>query len=637
MGQNGNEKKGEGKNMAGFVIECPNCGKYHMTQKRFFFFTKRTIDCDCGYTIHVKTDKVTTKVCPHCGNTIVYDQSKAKSAVCPVCKEKLNVGDGKTVVSFTCPTCACTLTADRSTATYTCPLCDTVVDVQQQLGKAKVAKAGVASLIKYEGDNTVFVWKHPLEDFNLGSQLIVHESQEALLFRNGRALDLFPAGRYTLETEKLPILNEFYKLPAGTEGAFHSEVYFINMAVQMGLRWGTDSKVRLFDPATGMHIELGASGQYNVRVIDSRKLVLKMVGTSMGLRQESQDSGVMSFQASFKPMILTQVKSRLPQIIKQNQINILEIDEQLALLSEGLRQSLNEYLADYGLEMTEFFVTTVVLPDDENFNRLRQQYADRFLNVREEQIKKETSTAALEREKVDMERQVLRAETEARMKVVRAQGEAESYRMQAQAEAEEMRMKGYTYQQETARQVGVGIATNSSAGGAGGMADIANLGMGLGMMGGVIHMTKDALNPMMETMTETPSALLSGWDCACGQKGNGGKFCQNCGKPQPQPDDTWDCDCGQKGNRGKFCQNCGKPRPQKEDAWDCECGQKGNGGKFCQNCGKPRPQKEDTWNCVCGKKGNRGKFCDECGKPRPAMNEQPASSPSAENEQGTEA
>lgn len=141
--------------MAGFVIECPNCGKYHMTQKRFFFFTKRTIDCDCGYTIHVKTDKVTTKVCPHCGNTIVYDQSKAKSAVCPVCKEKLNVGDGKTVVSFTCPTCACTLTADRSTATYTCPLCDTVVDVQQQLGKAKVAKAGVASLIKYEGDNTV--------------------------------------------------------------------------------------------------------------------------------------------------------------------------------------------------------------------------------------------------------------------------------------------------------------------------------------------------------------------------------------------------------------------------------------------------------------------------------------------------
>ena len=605
----------------GFVIECPNCGKYHMTQKKFFFFTKRTIDCDCGYTIHVKTDKVTTKVCPHCGNTVVFDQSKADSAVCPVCKEKLNVGDGRTVVQMTCPTCACTLTTDRSAKTYTCPLCDTEIDVQQQLGKAKVSRAGVASLIKYEGDNTVFVWKHPLEDFNLGSQLIVHESQEALLFRNGRAMDLFPAGRYTLETEKLPILNEFYKLPAGTEGSFHSEVYFINMAVQMGLRWGTDTKIRLFDPATGMHIELGASGQYNVRVIDSRKMVLKMVGSTLGMRQDSQNPNVISFQSSFKPMILTQVKSRLPQIIKQNQINILEIDEQLPLLSEGLRISLNEYLYEYGLEMPEFFVTTVVLPDDENFRRLRQQYADRYLNVREEEIKKETSAAALERERVDMERQVLRAETEARMKMAKAQGEAESYRMQAQAEAEEMRMKGYTYQQETARQVGVGAVSNGGlAGGAGGVGDIANLGIGLGMMGGVINMTKDALNPMMGTaqgMQQNAAAQLNGWTCECGQAGNMGKFCQNCGKPQPAPAETWDCECGQKGNTGKFCQNCGKPRPEKPAGWDCECGQKGNTGKFCQNCGKPRPEEGPrTWDCSCGKTGNTGKFCDECGKPR---------------------
>lgn len=581
--------------MGSFVIQCPNCGKYHMTQKKLFFFTKRTIDCDCGYTIHVKTDKVATKVCPHCGNTVVYDQSKADKAVCPVCKEKLNAGDGKTVASFTCPTCACTLSADRNAATYTCPLCETVIDVQQQLGKGAVSRAGVASLIKYEGDNSVFVWKHPIEDFNLGSQLIVHESQEALLFRNGRALDLFPAGRYTLETESLPILNNFYKLPAGTEGSFHSEVYFINMAVQMGLRWGTDSKIRLFDPATGMHIELGASGQFNVHVIDPRKLIVKMVGTSIGLKQEDDgSSNVVSFQTSFKPMILTQVKSRLPQIIKQNQINILEIDEQLPLLSEGLRVSINEYLAEYGLEMPEFFVTTVVLPDDDNFKRLRQQYADRYLNVKEEEIKKVTSAAALERERVDMERQVLRAETEARMKMAAARGEAESYKMQAEAEAQEMRMKGYTYQQETARQVGVGAVSNPGAANVGGLGDIANLGVSLGMMGGVMNLTKEALDPVLNTsqnLQQSASTQLGGWDCPCGQKGNTGKFCQNCGQPQPVPQsDSWDCPCGQTGNTGKFCQNCGKPRPSQPESWDCPCGQTGNTGKFCQNCGNPRPE-----------------------------------------------
>ena len=64
----------------------------------------------------------------------------------------------------------------------------------------------IASVIKYEGDNSTFIWKHPCEDFNTSSQLIVHEAQEAILFLNGQALDLFGPGRYTLETENIPIL-----------------------------------------------------------------------------------------------------------------------------------------------------------------------------------------------------------------------------------------------------------------------------------------------------------------------------------------------------------------------------------------------------------------------------------------------
>lgn len=60
--------------------------------------------------------------------------------------------------------------------------------------------AGIIQVIKYEGDNTTFIWKHPTEDFNLGSQLIVHESQRAIFFKDGQALDLFGPGRYTLST-----------------------------------------------------------------------------------------------------------------------------------------------------------------------------------------------------------------------------------------------------------------------------------------------------------------------------------------------------------------------------------------------------------------------------------------------------
>ena len=58
----------------------------------------------------------------------------------------------------------------------------------------------IVDILKYEGDDKTLVWKSDKEDFNTGTQLIVHESQEAVFFRDGQALDLFGSGKYTLET-----------------------------------------------------------------------------------------------------------------------------------------------------------------------------------------------------------------------------------------------------------------------------------------------------------------------------------------------------------------------------------------------------------------------------------------------------
>ena len=54
--------------------------------------------------------------------------------------------------------------------------------------------AQIAEIIKYEGDNSTFIWKHPSEDFNSLTQLIVHESQQAVFFMNGQALRLVRSG-----------------------------------------------------------------------------------------------------------------------------------------------------------------------------------------------------------------------------------------------------------------------------------------------------------------------------------------------------------------------------------------------------------------------------------------------------------
>lgn len=621
--------------MAKFVIECPNCGKY--AEAKTGFFARKKIDCACGYTINVKTDKLAARICPHCGNEVVFDQSKGEKAKCPVCHEPINtMAEQNKMEEFSCAQCGVRLQANKGAATYTCPVCDYVNDVQERLMAERIRKDGLASVIKYEGDNETLVWKHPIEDFNMGSQLIVHESQEAIFFRDGQALDLFGPGRYTLETQQLPLLEKFYQLPTNTEGTFHSEVYFINLATQMGIKWGTDSKVRLFDPVSGLHIELGASGEFNIRVTDSRRLLLKVVGTTGMLGQAdllgsgtggNHTAGGSAGTAGtargiFRALVMTQVKSYLAQTIKEHQINILEIDERLMDLSTALRDKINVGLADYGVTMPEFFVSRIVTPDeDPNFRRMKEQYAEQFLLVRQEQIKKSEAEAAQARKAVE-------AETAARMKIIGAQGEAEAlkiqkeaeaaaYRMKAAAEAAEMQMKGYTYQQETARQVGMeamknGLTGGDGSGGAGGtLGDIAGLGVALGAMGGVIGMAKNAMEPVFEgsgRMGQNLAAAMSGTGNDPGRQARGGA-------------DAWDCACGQKNIVGNFCPNCGNKRPvqTKRPVWDCACGEKGLTGNFCPNCGTKRPEtvKPDTWDCECGQKGIIGNFCPECGRKRP--------------------
>ena len=614
--------------MSKFVIECPSCGKY--AEARTGFFARKKIDCACGYTINVRTDKLAGRECPHCGNMVVFDQSKGEKALCPVCHEPINtMAEQSNTVEFSCAQCGVRLRTNKAAATYTCPVCDCVNDVAERVATEKIKKDGLASIIKYEGDNETLVWKHPIEDFNFGSQLIVHESQEAIFFRDGQALDLFGAGRYTLQTQQLPLLEKIYKLPTDTEGTFHSEVYFVNLATQMGVKWGTDSKVRLFDPASGLHIEIGASGEFNIRVTDSRKLLLKVVGTTGGLGQE-QLLGIGNGKGFFRSMVMTQVKSYLAQTIKENAINILEIDEHLMALSGALRERINAALDEYGLTMPEFYVSRIVTPDDDpNFRRMKEQYAEQYLLVRQEGIRKAEAEAAADRKAVE-------AQTAARMKIIGAQGEAEAlkiqkqaeaeaYRMQAEAEAAEMRMKGYTYQQETSRQVGLEAMKNGLGGGAnaaGTLGDLAGLGVSLGAMGSVIGMTKDALNPMTQDAAQmgaaVGAAVTGGWDCpACGHKNITTNFCPDCGGKKPEAKTGWDCaQCGTKNIQSKFCPNCGAKKPEEASGWTCpECGTKDILSKFCPNCGARKPEEKHGWICPeCGTKDIMTNFCPNCGR-----------------------
>ena len=601
--------------MAKFAIACPVCGKY--AEAKTGFFAKRKIECSCGNIIDVRADKLAAKQCPHCGNQIVYDQTRGADAMCPVCHKPVNtLADQQQTETFSCRQCGIRLTTSKSATTFTCPVCDCVNDVQERLVAEKIRKDGLASIIKYEGGNDVFIWKHPIEDFNYGSQLIVHESQEAVFFRDGQALDLFGPGRYTLETQQLPLLEKVYKLPTDTEGTFHSEVYFINKTIQMAIKWGTPEKVRFIDPLTGTPLQLGASGEMNIQVSNARKLLVKLVGTTRGIAWEEGAGLTKSLQASFRPLITSAVKTSLGNVIRDEAIDILEIDQKLDLISASLHKAILPGFEDYGLTIPQFYVTNVVLPeDDPNFKRIRELHTITLqtrmyqaeATVKTAQAQSETmyrtaqeqSKAAIEaaRREAELQRQMTETEVakrEAERRVIAAQADAQAQRMAGLTEAEIMAAKGYSQkdvlQAEVQKAFAEGIGnmgpdTVTGSGGSGIMGDVMGLGLGMAAMNAVMPQ----FGNMFQGLGQPQSAPLNGWDCACGQKGNAGKFCPNCGAKRPEVNAGWDCACGQKGITGNFCPNCGTRKPDPQPAtWDCSCGRKGITGNFCDNCGKKR-------------------------------------------------
>ncbi len=306
----------------------------------------------------------------------------------------------------------------------------------------------IAEVIKYEGDNSTFIWKHPSEDFNSLTQLIVHESQEAVFFMNGQALDLFGPGRYTLETQNIPRIGKVLNRATGDQTPFHCEVYFINKTEQMAIKWGTDSKVQYVDPQYGFPLSIGASGEMSLRAEDSRKLLVKIVGTEKNLGQQKLVS-------LFRAFLMTRVKTYIAQVIKANAISIFELDENLASFSENIHKLLIPDFEDYGIALERFFVTNIVKPDgDRQYERFKELHFRQYADVAEARLRQQTD-------------------------IIYAQTEAQKVIIDSQAQATKRAQEGYTYAQERGFDVAEKVAQNEAVG------QFTNMGVGLGTMAGV--------------------------------------------------------------------------------------------------------------------------------------------------------
>lgn len=430
-------------------------------------------------------------------------------------------------------------------------------------------------VVKYSGPSGMLVWKYPNEELGTWTQLIVNESQEAVLYKGGRATDTFGPGRHTLSTANIPLLNLIVNLPFGGDSPFTAEVWYINKATVLDVKWGTSSPIQLRDPQYNIIVPVRAFGQFGVEVIDARSLLTKIVGT---LPQFDQ----LSLVKYFRGVLMMNINELISGYLIHKKIGVLEINAYITEIAAEIEAKASRVFEEYGIRLKHFSCDSISVPDDDpSVMRLR---------------------AAL-------------------------------------AKKAEMDIVGYTYQQERTFDTLEGAATNEGSTQAGTMGAGLGMGMGLGIggaFGGQASELGRLLNTGSTPSSVAP-ALKQCPNCHTGNAA-GAKFCSGCGNSlgmlasedtvthpchacgHPLPQDAKFCpNCG---DRYDACPGCGADHAPDAAACDrcgrelpkpcADCGEPIDpAAKFCPSCGRSTGAA-----CAgCGHELKAGqRFCPECGQ-----------------------
>ncbi|MBC7249184.1 MAG: SPFH domain-containing protein [Anaerolineae bacterium] len=198
-------------------------------------------------------------------------------------------------------------------------------------------------------------------DFRIGSQVIVRESQMAVFFRDGKALDVFGPGRHTITTANVPLLVDLVGKAFGNKTPFKAEVYFVNTREFPEMGWGTDNPIPVLHPGIGLGASLlRAFGTYGMQITDPQLFVSQFVGTQ-GIFRTSD------IQKRLRAIILSKFRDMVGELQK----SAFEIQGLVEEIGAGVKAKAQDDFAALGITLKSFYVQSIT-PSESSAEELRR-------------------------------------------------------------------------------------------------------------------------------------------------------------------------------------------------------------------------------------------------------------------------
>ncbi len=208
-------------------------------------------------------------------------------------------------------------------------------------------------IIKFVGTNDKLFSRVVVNKLTVKSTLIVPETHNAILIKDGQMLQTLSSGRY--------LLSSFFDLKAEEQSVF--EILFMSKTAKLKLLWGTPQKIMLFDENLQEDYHAGFSGDFEVQVGDPRKCYLYLVGVAEDLTAEALQERLLSNVVSVMETIMV-------EFLREHKVPFNQIAVHKKEISQKVLSALSHKLmSEYGIAVFSFNISNIVI-DTEDHKRL---------------------------------------------------------------------------------------------------------------------------------------------------------------------------------------------------------------------------------------------------------------------------